>query len=145
MNRILLFMLSFSSMLANAQTPRNWTDSQLLKPAVLAEAIRAGNNSPVVISVGPGALIPGSVSIGMTRDQENLDKLKAYLGPLPRTSSIVIYCGCCPFEHCPNVRPAIDLLQKMKFTNYSLLDLPHNLKTDWMDKGYPVVKDSAGH
>jgi len=26
----------------------------------------------------------------------------------------------------------------MKFTNYYLLNLPHNLKQDWIDKGYPV-------
>jgi hypothetical protein len=28
----------------------------------------------------------------------------------------------------------------MKFTNYRLLDLPHNIKKDWIDKGYPTVK-----
>jgi len=52
----------------------------------------------------------------------------------------VIYCGCCPFEHCPNVRPAFQLLNEMKFTNQKLLNLSTNLKTDWIDKGYPVAK-----
>jgi hypothetical protein len=38
------------------------------------------------------------------------------------------------------VRPAIDALKEMKFTNYYLLDLPNNIKKDWIDKGYPVAK-----
>jgi hypothetical protein len=29
----------------------------------------------------------------------------------------------------------------MKFTNYHLLNLPHNIKTDWISKGYPQVKE----
>jgi thiosulfate/3-mercaptopyruvate sulfurtransferase len=32
------------------------------------------------------------------------------------------------------------LLKELKFTHYKLLDLPHNMKTDWLDKGYPRVK-----
>jgi hypothetical protein len=127
----------------HAQNPRNWTDSQLVKPALLAAKITSGKDVPVIISVGPGALIPQSVNIGMARDQENLDKLKTYLQGIPKQTALVIYCGCCPFEHCPNVRPALDLLQKMNFTNYQLLDLPHNLKTDWIDKGFPVVQDKG--
>jgi hypothetical protein len=26
----------------------------------------------------------------------------------------------------------------MRFTNYKLLDLPHNIKIDWINKGYPT-------
>jgi len=132
-------------MLAQAQNPRNWTDSQLLKPSVLAEYINKGTSIPKIISVGPGALIPQSVNIGMTRDQEALGKLRSFLENLPRNTPLVVYCGCCPFEHCPNVRPAIALLQQMNFTNYKLLDLAHNLKTDWIDKGYPVIKEGSGN
>ena len=75
---------------------------------------------------------------------ESLDFLntlpnKEQLKKLPKNKRVVIYCGCCPFEHCPNVRPAIQLLKQMKFTNYRLLDLPKNIKIDWIDKGYPTV------
>jgi thiosulfate/3-mercaptopyruvate sulfurtransferase len=73
--------------------------------------------------------------------KKNLAKFKDSLSTLPPNTNIVIYCGCCPFDHCPNVRPAIALLQQMKFTNYHLLDLPHNIKTDWIAKGYPQVKE----
>jgi hypothetical protein len=49
-----------------------------------------------------------------------------------------VYCGCCPYKNCPNARPAIALLKSMKFTNYHLLDLPTNIRTDWIARGYPV-------
>jgi thiosulfate/3-mercaptopyruvate sulfurtransferase len=77
----------------------------------------------------------------MGKEKENMDKLKKELGGLLKETNVVVYCGCCPFEHCPNVRPAIDVLKEMKFTNYRLLNLPHNIKTDWIDKGYPTLKE----
>ncbi len=95
---------------------------------------------PVVICVGPGALIKGSIDMGPSKEKENLEKLKQYLGGLPKDANIVIYCGCCPFEHCPNIRPAFSLLNEMKFTNGHLLNIEHNIKTDWIAKGYPSVK-----
>lgn len=123
-----------------AQQPENWTKNQLIEPSTLAETIKSGKDVPVIISVGPGAPIPNSIETGMAKEKENLDTLKNKLSIVPKDAKIVIYCGCCPFEHCPNVRPAIALLKDMKFTNFQLLDLPHNIKTDWIDKGYPVSK-----
>jgi len=121
-----------------AQMPINWTEKQLMEPATLAATLKSGKNIPTIISVGPGALIPNSIDIGSTKEAENLQKLKTQLSKLSKTTKIVLYCGCCPFEHCPNVRPAISILKEQKFTNYFLLNLPKNLKTDWIDKGYPV-------
>jgi hypothetical protein len=60
------------------------------------------------------------------------------LSTLPKDANIVIYCGCCPFVKCPNIRPAFTLLNKMGFKKHKLLNLSHNVKTDWIDKGYPV-------
>lgn len=57
---------------------------------------------------------------------------------LNRNTEIVLLCGCCPFEHCPNIRPSFELMNEMKFTNHKLLNLSHNLKVDWIDKGYPM-------
>jgi thiosulfate/3-mercaptopyruvate sulfurtransferase len=118
-----------------------WTPAQLLAPADLAAVM---NNSkaekPIIICVGPGALIKGSLDMGAAHEPENLEKLKKQLGLLPRNADIVIYCGCCPFEHCPNIRPAFILLNEMKFTNAHLLNLEHNIKTDWVAKGYPTEK-----
>lgn len=76
--------------------------------------------------------------MGQVHEKENLEKLKMQLSNLPTGTEIVIYCGCCPFEHCPNIRPAFILLNEMKFTNAHLLNLEHNIKTDWVAKGYPT-------
>jgi thiosulfate/3-mercaptopyruvate sulfurtransferase len=85
-------------------------------------------------------LIPHSIAVGPVQEEENMAKLTDQLKGVDRKKEVVVYCGCCPYEHCPNVRPAVALLKELKFTNYKLLDLPHNMKTDWLDKGYPRVK-----
>jgi hypothetical protein len=121
-----------------AQEAVNWTSDQLLEPSDLSAAIKADKNIPVIFSIGPGAIIPHSRDIGMIKDAENMKKFKDELSALPKDTAIVIYCGCCPFEHCPNIRPAMQLLKDMKFTNYKLLDLPHNIKIDWISKGLPT-------
>jgi len=109
-----------------------------MEPGELATVIKAKKNIPLIFSVGPSAIIPKSKDIGMCRDAENLKNLREKLKDEPKDKEIVIYCGCCPFDHCPNVRPAIELLKELKFTNWKLLDIPHNIKTDWIDKGYPT-------
>lgn len=136
---LIFVSLFFCMQNANAQNPQNWTSKQLLAPAELAPVLKT-KNAPVIFSIGPAATIPTSIEIGMVKDKANLDKFKKQLNALPKNTKIVVYCGCCPYEHCPNVRPAIDVLNEMKFTNYKLLDLPHNIKTDWISKGYPTVK-----
>jgi thiosulfate/3-mercaptopyruvate sulfurtransferase len=135
--RLLVPFLLFA-VWAGAQAPQNWTEDQLLQPEKLAQTIKEGKGVPVVVSIGPGAIIPGSVAIGMVNEKEGLEKLKQHLATVSKSAEVVIYCGCCPFAHCPNVRPAIALLKEMKFTNYYLLNLPSNIKKDWIDKGYPV-------
>ena len=137
--RLIFASLFFCMQNANAQNPQNWTSKQLIEPSELAPVLKT-KNAPVIFSIGPAATIPNSIDIGMVKDKANLDKFKKQLGALPKNTKIVVYCGCCPYEHCPNVRPAIDVLKEMKFTNYKLLDLPHNIKTDWIDKGFPTEK-----
>lgn len=136
----ILTLLLCSGIKGRAQTPENWTPNQLMDPSRLASDLGAKKELPVIISVGPGAGIPTSIDIGMVNNKEGLEKLKKEVKRLPTGAKIVVYCGCCPFEHCPNIRPAIAVLKELKFTNYYLLNLPHNLKKDWIDKGYPVSK-----
>jgi thiosulfate/3-mercaptopyruvate sulfurtransferase len=144
----LRFLLSFflimgASFISTAQSSsaEPWTANQLLPPADLAKVITDKNvPQPFVFSIGPDALIKGSIDIGPGCEKENLAKLKEQLSKLPKDANIVIYCGCCPFEHCPNIRPAFKLLKDMKFTNQKLLSLQKNIKVDWIDKGYPVTK-----
>lgn len=137
---ILGCLLLFSSAASFGQAPQNWTKEQLMEPAQLAERINAGDTSLLIISVGPGALIPHSVNVKPVQEKDNLLQFKKQLEAIDKDKELVIYCGCCPFEHCPNVRPAIALLQELHFTRYKLLDLPHNIKANWLDKGYPRVK-----
>ena len=133
---ILITFVCLSSS-SKAQNPVNWTKDQLMEPSTLANAIKTQKNVPVIISVGPGAIIPNSIDAGMASKKEGIEKLVSQLKKINKKKTVVIYCGCCPFDHCPNVRPAIDALKKMKFKNYYLLDLPHNIKKDWLDEGYP--------
>lgn len=130
-------MIALSFQQCKAQKPENWTKDQLIEPAALAEILQANKEIPVIYCVGPGVVIPHSIDIGPASDENNLQRFKAALDKIPRGTDIVIYCGCCPFEHCPNVRPAIAVLKEMKFTNFHLLDLPDNIKKDWISKGYP--------
>lgn len=125
---------------AQAQNPINWTDKQLMEPATLAQTMAAKKDVPLVISMGPGALIPNSVDIGPGNEAENIAELKSLLATKKKTDKVVVYCGCCPFDRCPNVRPAIAALKDAGFTNYYLLNLKTNLKTDWIDKGFPTMK-----
>jgi rhodanese-related sulfurtransferase len=136
----LLLCLASQNTISYAQNQENWNKEQLVQPADLAKIIQTGKDIPVIFCVGPGAYIANSINIGATNEKANIDKLKEELKKLPKDARIVLYCGCCPFAHCPNVRPAIQLLKEMKFTNYRLLNLEHNIKMDWIDKGYPVMK-----
>ena len=122
-----------------AQPSDPWTPAQLMAPADLAARLsKPDAHLPLIICVGPSALIKGSIQIGPAHDKTNLDKLRTLLEKENKQKEIVIYCGCCPFQHCPNVRPAFALLNSMHFTNVKLLDLSHNIRTDWIDHGYPV-------
>lgn len=132
--------LAFSSFKKNQQV-EPWTQEQLLNPSDLAKTLNDPKiGQPYIYSIGPGATIMSSINIGPAEDKENLKALKEQLSNLPKDAYIVIYCGCCPFVRCPNIRPAFSLLNEMKFTNQKLLSLQHNIKIDWIDKGYPVSK-----
>ena len=121
------------------QSDEPWTVKQLKEPAALAATLAdAKSPQPVIFNIGPVQQIKGAVAIGPVKAQANLDKLKQQLAKLPKDKEVIIYCGCCPYSRCPNVRPAFELLQKMKFKNGKLLNLPSNLNDDWISKGYPM-------
>ena len=140
LHSLVLATILFSAINSHAQNPENWTASQLMEPADLAQTISQKKDVPVIISIGPGALVPNSIAIGPVNNKEGLEKFILQVKKLPKQTKIVVYCGCCPFEHCPNIRPAMEVLKGMKFTHAYLLNLPHNIKIDWIDKGYPVAQ-----
>jgi thiosulfate/3-mercaptopyruvate sulfurtransferase len=117
-----------------------WTPAQLMEPADLAGKLKdISASQPLIICVGPSGVIKGSVETGPAHVARNLDSLRTLLAGADRQQEVVIYCGCCPFKNCPNVRPAFSLLLSMGFKQPRLLDLSHNIKVDWIDKGYPVA------
>jgi hypothetical protein len=137
---IVVGALIFSSFQKDSQK-EPWTEKQLMPPAELAEKLNNGQMSnTVILNIGPSGEIRNSIKIGPTQEAEYFNLLKKKLAPIPKNSEVVIYCGCCPFENCPNIRPAFELLNDMKFTNAKLLNMPKNLKVDWIDKGYPLNK-----
>ena len=116
-----------------------WTPEQLMQPEILAAIINDSTASkPMIINIGPAGSIKGAIKVGPAKEKNNLDNLKNLLSGEDKKKVIVIYCGCCPFKDCPNIRPAFSLLTKMKFTNHKLLNLPVNLKIDWINYGYPM-------
>jgi hypothetical protein len=139
LNTLAATILFASITRALPQSNDPWTDKQLKDPAALAAAIKDSKApKPVIFNIGPVQQIKGAIAIGSTSQPDNLEKLKQQLAKLPNDKEVIIYCGCCPFSRCPNVRPAFELLQKLKFKNAKLLNLPTNLNDDWISKGYPV-------
>ncbi len=134
---LLTLFVGIAPLCSHADEP--WTAQELKDPATLAAAIQDPKAAkPVIFNIGPVQQIKGAIAIGPTSSDKNLEKLKQQLAKVPKDKEVVIYCGCCPFRRCPNVRPAFELLKKMKFTNAKLLNLANNLNDDWISKGYPL-------
>ena len=143
-------LIVFGSFLnANAQTspstskslgmPNLWKTKDLLQPADLAMTLRNPKaKQPVIFNIGVVEDIEGAKNLGAVSKSVNLEKLQQNLKNLPKSTMVVIYCGCCPFDKCPNIRPAFSLMKKMGFTKGKLLNIPVNLKQDWINKGYPM-------
>lgn len=115
-----------------------------VKPAEVAKDIQ----SPLIIQVGFNVLyraahIPGSVYAGPASKPEGIEELKKAVAGQPKDRQIVLYCGCCPWDKCPNIRPAFALLREMGYTNVKAMEVPENLKTDWIDHGYPTDRRAA--
>jgi len=111
-----------------------------VQPAEVAARLSA---NPAVFQVGPNVLyrskhIPGAIYAGPGQSEDGLALLKTAVEKLPRDREIVIYCGCCPWDKCPNVKPAMELLHSMGFKNAKAMYVAENFKANWIDKGYPV-------
>lgn len=123
-----------------------WPSSQLLQPAKFAhELVDKSLSVPTAVYVGfrslyAGGHIPGASFHGTASTEDGLADLKKWADTLPRTTELVIYCGCCPFDKCPNIRPAYSALDKMGFKRMRVLMFPTSFAADWAEKGYPVQK-----
>jgi thiosulfate/3-mercaptopyruvate sulfurtransferase len=120
--------------------------AQLMQPEELNRRLHAGGaDKPLVLQVGSRVLfaeahIAGSEYAGAGSQPAGLQQLQSRVAPLSRKTLIVLYCGCCPWNRCPNVAPAYRLLQGLGFTRVKVLYLADNFGTDWADKGYAVER-----
>jgi thiosulfate/3-mercaptopyruvate sulfurtransferase len=120
--------------------------SRLINPDELVKILQSSNGEkPLMIQVGSHVLytqahIPNSEYIGPASSEAGIQQLRKRVASLPKDKFIVIYCGCCPWSHCPNIKPADDTLHAMGFTNVRVLYISDNFGTNWVDKGYPVAK-----
>jgi thiosulfate/3-mercaptopyruvate sulfurtransferase len=127
-----------------AQTDATIPPQAMLQPAELVQMLNT-SAKPLVLQTGSHVLyaeahIPGSEYAGPTGSNAGIEALRARVTGLNKDSLIVIYCGCCPWSRCPNIRPAYQQLRSLGFTNVKALYLAQNFGTDWVDKGYPVAK-----
>jgi thiosulfate/3-mercaptopyruvate sulfurtransferase len=120
--------------------------AELIQPEALHYLLQAeGADKPLVLQVGSHVLyaeahIPGSDYVGAGSEAAGIQALQSLLVSRSRKQFIVLYCGCCPWNHCPNIGPAFQKLQEMGFTNVKVLYLADNFGADWVDKGYPVER-----
>jgi thiosulfate/3-mercaptopyruvate sulfurtransferase len=142
---LLLFVtLTASAQSGNAELAPG--SPQLLNPEDMVKLLQAPKaEKPLILNVGPWLLyrqahIPDAEYIGAGGDKQGLEQLRKRVKSLPHTQAIVLYCGCCPWSHCPNIRPAFKELSAMGFSNVKVLYVANNFGTDWVDKGYPTVK-----
>lgn len=125
-----------------------WTAAQLVQPADLVQELSAAKTStaaPTVVYVGfrtlfEGGHIPGASFHGTASTEQGLAELKKWALTMPRTTDLVLYCGCCPFDRCPNIRPAFAAFREMGFAHLRLLVLPKSFAADWVEKGYAIEK-----
>ena len=150
---ILLFtFVLFAAKTVRAQSPSSASDlapgsAQLINPDELLTLLQSTTGEkPLAAERWPFAALyagPHSRS-GIHRRQPPTSRpwieLRARVKSLPHDKLIVLYCGCCPWSHCPNVRPAYNQLNAMGFSHVKVLYIANNFGTDWVDKGYPTIK-----
>jgi len=123
-----------------------WQANELIKPEELAKRLSAtAGAKPLVICVAfpvlyPGGHIAGAKFAGPAAKQEGIEALKRAANGFSKDRQIVLYCGCCPWEKCPNIRAAFRVMRDLGFKEVKALYLPTNFQQDWIAKGFPIEK-----
>jgi hypothetical protein len=117
-------------------------DADQMQPADLAKILTSNAPKPLILQVGTKiffgeAHIKGAKYAGPGSNAQGLQLLDKAVSGLQKDAAIVIYCGCCPWNRCPNVGPAFGHLHELGYTNVKVLYLANNFGDDWVRKGYP--------
>lgn len=139
------FLVLLLPRLANGQSATTIPADRTLTVDQLAATLKGTGAKPLMLQVGSHVLyqqahIPGSEYIGAASSDDGLTQLRHRVEKLPKSQPVVLYCGCCPWSHCPNVKPAYDALISAGLSNVKVLYIANNFGTDWVDKGYPTAK-----
>lgn len=139
MKHLLTLLFAFSGVVMSySQTPL-WKKEQLMPTKELAEKIQTNaKDKPLVFNVGPMEQIKTAVFVGRGTSVTGLEKLKSSVAMENKNRTVVVYCGCCSYASCPNIKPAYDVLIAAGFKNAKVLELPEGIKPDWVAKGYPM-------
>ena len=117
-----------------------------IEPKQLAELLsETKGEKPIVLHVGfknfyEQAKVPGSDYAGPGSTPEGLELLRKRVASLQHKQLIVLYCGCCPWDKCPNAKPAYDALHAMGFTNVKVVHIAENFGANWVNAGLPLTK-----
>jgi thiosulfate/3-mercaptopyruvate sulfurtransferase len=120
--------------------------ADLVQPADLAAILKsAAAPKRLILHVGFRTLyaqahIPDSEYVGAAGEGTGLQLLRNRVAKLTKDTAIVIYCGCCPWSHCPNIAAAYNALHALGFTRVKVLYIAVNFGDDWVNLGYPVVR-----
>lgn len=132
---------------SSSGVPGGWTTANSVTPDAFARELASatGADTPVIGFVGPAFIyrtghIPGAVLLGSASAPDGFAALKAWAQTLPKHANIVVYCGCCPIEVCPNLKPAHATLTGLGFTRVRVLLLPTSFGADWASKGLPLAR-----
>jgi thiosulfate/3-mercaptopyruvate sulfurtransferase len=142
---LLAFALLLQPFTRAQNTADPWSAAQTVQPNDLVKELADAKSAPTVVYVGFQRLytaghIKGAQFHGSGGSSDGLAQVKTWAAGLPRSTNLVIYCGCCPLEKCPNLRPAFTALHEMGFTKLRALILPTSFAADWADKGFPYEK-----
>jgi thiosulfate/3-mercaptopyruvate sulfurtransferase len=139
MKKIATLFLIFSGVLMSYSQQNVWKKEQLMDTKELADKINVKSKDlPLIFNVGPMEAIKTAVNLGLGTSVTAMEKLKSTLSMENKNRVVVVYCGCCSYANCPNIKPAYDALIKGGFKNAKVLDLPEGIKPDWVAKGYPM-------
>jgi rhodanese-related sulfurtransferase len=119
--------------------------ADLIQPADLAATLKSASApKPLILQVGfrklyAQAHIPGSEYVGAAGEDAGLQSLRDRAAKLGKDTAIVIYCGCCPWSHCPNIAAAYGALHAMGFMRVKVLYIADNFGDNWVKPGYPMA------
>ncbi|MES2678266.1 MAG: rhodanese-like domain-containing protein [Bacteroidota bacterium] len=139
MKKFLTLALVLGAFIFSSAQQTVWKKEQLMPTSLMAEKIKTNaKDVPLLFNVGPMDNIKSAVFVGRGTSVSSLDKMRQTLSMENKTRTVVVYCGCCSYASCPNIKPAFDALVSLGFKNAKVLDLPIGLGPDWQAKGYPM-------